>query len=130
MSNISETLRIQLASHLLFIQKIRLLFYGQTYLGSANEQETYFTYFRQVFMLLPRALNLICLLISNKILDVGQSAHQPLPVPLLQQLLVWVCVDHRDRVRVVRTGQSLHLVPEERIRAIRSYVLQIHYVFV
>ena len=62
--------------------------------------------------------------------DVGQSAHQPLPVPLLQQLLVWVCVDHRDRVRVVRTGQSLHLVPEERIRAIRSYVLQIHYVFV
>ena len=67
MSNISETLRIQLASHLLIIQKIRLLFYGQTYLGSANEQETYFTYFTLVFMLLPRTLKLICLL-SNCVL--------------------------------------------------------------
>ena len=64
MSNISETLRIQLASHLLIIQKIRLLFYGQTYLGSANGQETYFTL---VFMLLPRTLKLICLL-SNCVL--------------------------------------------------------------
>lgn len=71
MSNISETLRIQFASHLLSIQKIRLLFHGQTYLGFANEQETYFTYFTLVFMLLPRTLKLICLLISITILILG-----------------------------------------------------------